>query len=168
MPIQRLLQSDGTLSAFESDWTLQCELANEQIDDYGGATMPLIRQHAQMQSAKEWAIALLEDGEHRAAACATQTVQKGYSGVVLRIREVTVCPKIDCGLVSEKTYADTLIGFFAGAVNLSDTHLVADHVKFHLPSPADAMFFRAFGNTLGSKGVFKSVEAHGSWLVITK
>ena len=94
--------------------------------------------------------------------------QKGYNGYVLRVREVTVCPLLDYGELDEKSYVDTLIGILNGAIKLSESDLVADHIKLHLRSPTDAVFFRAFGNTLDSKGVFAATEAHGAWLTISK
>src|SRR5690606_13822870 len=97
-----------------------------------------------------------------------RTRQKPFDGEVLRIREVTDCPLLDYGILDENAYVDTLIAILNGALKLSESDLMAEHIKLHLRSPADAVFFRAFGNTLDSKGVFASTEAHGAWLTISK
>ncbi len=168
MEISRLLESDGTWSQFEADWRRQCEDVEDDFDCYAPAPLSVIREFAQNDSDREWAIAISNDGRFTAAACAIKTVQKGFVGHVLRIREVTVCPLLDYGNLDENAYVDTLIGILNGAIKLSESGLMANHIKLHLRSPADAVFFRAFGNTLDSKGVFAASEAHGAWLTISK
>jgi hypothetical protein len=81
---------------------------------------------------------------------------------------VTVCPDLDYGALQPDSYSETLIALFSEALKLSESLLEADHLRFHLRSPADAAFFRAFGNTLDSRGVFAAVEVHGAWLTISK
>lgn len=168
MEVLRLLASDGTLDKFEANWASQCEEVDEDCESFGQATMSVIRQFARNASDKEWAIAITDGERFLAAACAIRTMQKPFSGWVLRIREVTVCPLLDYGNLDENSYVDTLIAILNGALKLSESHLKADHIKLHLRSPADAVFFRAFGNTLDSKGVFAATEAHGAWLTISK
>lgn len=168
MDVIRLLASDGTLQQFESDWTAQCVEVDEDYDTYGTSTLSTIREFAQLGSEKEWAIGIERDGRFLAAACAIRTTQKGFSGWVLRVRQVTVCPLLDYGNLDENTYIDTLITILNGAIKLSESSLEAQHIKLHLRSPSDAVFFRSFGNTLDSKGVFAATETHGAWLVISK
>lgn len=164
----RLQASDGSLDRFNSDWAEQCESVSEDCDTFAQAAMAVIRDVADRDSDKEWAIAIVDNGRHMAAASAFRTTQKPLAGWTLRIREVTVCPLLDYGNLDEKTYVDTLIAILNGAIKLSESSLKADHIKLHLRSPADAVFFRAFGNTLDSKGVFAATEAHGAWLTISK
>ncbi len=168
MEIVRITDLDGSLEELESDWQSQCNEVNEEFAFFDPSTMDPIRSFAMCASEKEWAIAIKHDGRFMAAACAIRTMQKGFSGWVLRIREVTVCPLLDYGYLDENAYVDTLIAVLNGALKLSERELEADHIKLHLRSPADAVFFRAFGNTLDSKGVFAATEAHGAWLSISK
>lgn len=168
MEVVRLLASDGTLDQFDADWTAQCGVVGEDCESFGQATTPMIRNFARNESDKEWAIAIRDGSRFLAAACAIRTMQKPFSGWVLRIREVTVCPLLDYGNLDENSYVDTLIAILNGALKLSESNLQAEHIKLHLRSPADAVFFRAFGNTLDSKGVFAATEAHGAWLTISK
>ena len=163
-----ITESGGTLERLENDWTAQCEEIGENLDGFAPSAMQPIRAFAKAENDKEWAIGIENDGRFMAAACAIRAMQKGFSGWVLRIREVTVCPLLDYGNLDENVYIDTLIAILNAAIKLSESDLKADHIKLHLRSPADAVFFRAFGNTLDSKGVFAASEAHGAWLTISK
>jgi hypothetical protein len=168
MDIVRIRASDGTLEKFDADWAEQCKQIDDDLESYGIATMPMIRSFAEAEADKEWAIAIKDGERFLAAACAIRTMQKPHSGWVLRIREVTVCPLLDYGNLDENSYIDTLIAILNGALKLSESELMANHIKLHLRSPSDAVFFRAFGNTLDSKGIFAATEAHGAWLTISK
>lgn len=168
MQVVRLQTSQESFAKFEADWSTQCDEIDDCYSSYATAPLSVIRSLASEESDKEWAIAIEHEGRFMAAACAIRAAQKGYSGYVLRIREVTVCPLLDYGNLDENAYVDTLIGILNGALKLSESSLEADHIKLHLRSPADAVFFRAFGNTLDSKGVFAATEAHGAWLTVSK
>lgn len=168
MQVIRLTKSDGTLGQLEADWDDQCSEIGEELDSFAPSTMGPIRSFAENEGDKEWAIAIAQEGRFMTVACAIRAMQKGFAGWVLRIREVTVCPLLDYGNLDENAYVDTLIAILNGALKLSESDLRADHIKLHLRSPADAVFFRAFGNTLDSKGVFAATEAHGAWLTISK
>ena len=168
MDILRLLAGDGSLDQFDADWSAQCAQVGEDCDSFGLATTSVIRDFARNTNDKEWAVAIFDGERFLAAACAIRTMQKPFSGWVLRIREVTVCPLLDHGNLDENSYVDTLIAILNGAIKLSESDLSADHIKLHLRSPTDSVFFRAFGNTLDSKGIFAATEAHGAWLTISK
>ncbi|WPZ03315.1 hypothetical protein T8S45_10815 [Blastomonas marina] len=163
-----LLEADGTLQQLEDNWASQCEAVGEDFEGFAPSAMEPIRTFAKKATEKEWAIGVADGDQFMAVACAIRTMQKGFAGWVLRVREVTVCPLLDYGNLDENSYVDTLIAILNGALKLSESHLKADHIKLHLRSPADAVFFRAFGNTLDSKGVFAATEAHGAWLTISK
>lgn len=168
MQVIRLRTCDDSLAKFEEEWSDQCNQVEDCYTSYATAPLSVIRAMAEEDNDKEWAIGIEHDGRFMAAACAIRAAQKGYSGHVLRIREVTVCPLLDYGKLDENAYSGTLIGILNGALKLSESDLKADHIKLHLRSPADSVFFRAFGNTLDSKGVFAATEAHGAWLTVSK
>ena len=168
MKVIRLRACDGSLAEFDADWRKQCAEVDEDYGTYGEATTPVIRDMAGQDSDREWAIAIKDAERFMAAACAIRTIQKPFPGWSLRIRHITMCPLLDYGNVSEKFYADTLIAILDGAIKLSESDLQAEHIKLHLRSPNDAMFFRSFGHTLDSRGVFAATEAHGSWLTLSK
>jgi hypothetical protein len=170
MEIRRLLSTDSSWTQFEKDWSAQCEEVGDDFESYGAAPISMVRKFAESDSETEWAVGLYDKNSKKyyASACAILAAQKGYTGKVLRIREVVVCPLLDYGKLPENEYVDTLIHLLNGAVKLSVTQLKARHIKMHLRSPADAVFFRAVGATLDSKGVFAATEAHGAWLSFTK
>ena len=168
MEVLRLLESDGSLSKFENDWSTQCDEVEEDFGHYAVGPLTVIRDFAKTKRDKEWAIAIDDGDRFMASAIAIKTRQKPLNGWTLRIREVTVCPLLDYGNLDENHYIDTLVGILNGALKLSERGLKADHIKLHLRSPTDATFFRVFGNTLDSKGVIAASEAHGAWLTISK
>jgi len=168
MELQRLRASDGTLEQFDADWADQCIEVGENLSTFAQSAMTPIREFAETESDKEWAVAIKASDRFMAVACAIRTRQKPHTGCVLRIREVTVCPLLDYGNLDDNTYVDTLIAILNGALKLSESDLRADHIKLHLRSPADVAFFRSFGNTLDSKRIFAEVAAQGAWLTISK
>jgi hypothetical protein len=170
MEMRRLLTGDASWNSLETDWSKQCSEVGDVFESYGAATLSMVRKFAETDSNNEWALGLYDKTSKRyyASACAILATQKGYSGRVLRIREVVVCPLLDYGNLPETAYVDTLIHLLNGAVGLSETSLKARHIKIHLRSPADAVFFRAIGTALDSKSVFAATEAHGAWLSFTK
>lgn len=168
MEITRLLQSDGTWKALEDDWRTQCEAAEDDLSGYATSSVEAIREFAESDLNDRWAIGLKHDDSYMAIAYAICTYQKPFAGKVLRIREVTVCPALDYGMMQENDYIDTLADLLAGAIKLSESSLKAQHIKMHLRSPADARFFRVMGHKLDNDGNFKQVETHGAWLTFTK
>lgn len=168
MDIVRLQVADGSWQRLEDDWEAQCAEIGDLFSNYASSSLIPIKAIAENAAVDDWAIALTNGGRFMAVAYAIRTTQKPYVGKVLRIREVTVCPLLDYGALPETDYVDTLIGLLNGAVKLSETSLRAKHIKLHLRSPADAIFFRAIGNTLDSKGVFEATATHGAWLSFTK
>lgn len=168
MEVVRLLESDGTLAAFDADWKSQCAEVGEDCDSFGQGTVPMIRRFASTDNNKEWAVAVVDGDRFLAAACFIRAIQKPFSGPVLRIRELTVCPLLDYGNLDEIFYGNTLVSVLQGAIKLSERNLQAQHIKLHLRSPADAEFFREFREKLDSAGAFASTAAHGAWLIFSK
>lgn len=164
----RLLAADGTWPKVIDDWTRQCEEVGESIDDFAPESMGVIRSFTDHCERDTWA-AGLHDGSHWSAiAMLNRAMLPKTTGYTLRVRHVIVSPWLDFGAWSKDAYAETLVNFVWATVQISEKVLKADHIKFHLRSPSDADFFRAFGNTLDSKNVFSHVSTHGAWLAITK
>lgn len=168
MDIIQLRADDGSYAKFREDWSAQCSSVGDDFDSFCDGAIDAVEKFAQNPTDREWAIAVTDDDRILAVAIAIRAMQKPLSGWTLRVREVTVCPLLDFGEMDDAVYADTLIGLLVGAVKLSESDLVASNIRLHLRSPQDAVFFRAFGNSLDSKGVFASVETHGAWLTFIK
>lgn len=168
MHFEKLTTEDGSWDQLEADWRKQCEQVDEEYESYARSSVAAIHDISQANDPSQWALALTDGHQIRAIALGILARQKGFVGKVLRIREVTVCPLLDLGVLDEEEYIDTLISLLNSAVKLSESGLVAQHIKMHLRSPSDRVFFRAVGNTLDSKGVFAASEAQGAWLTFTK
>ena len=69
---------------------------------------------------------------------------------------------------SIEAYTVLLGGVFAEAVALSYDQMPADHIKFHLKSPAERTFGNLFTNALGERNVFREVVMKGSWIYLSK
>lgn len=168
MDVIQLRFDNGSYSKFREDWCAQCEIVGDDFESFCDGAIDAVEKFAESPTDKEWAIAILHDDRILAVAIVIRAMQKPLSGWTLRVREVTVCPLLDYGQMADSIYADTLIALLEGAVKLSESGLPAKNIKLHLRSPQDALFFRAFGNALDSRGVFASVETHGAWLTFIK
>ncbi|MDO6415931.1 hypothetical protein Q4F19_16190 [Sphingomonas sp. BIUV-7] len=164
----RLLTADGSWQKVIDDWQRQCEEVGESIDEFAPESRALLHGFAESCEKDTWAAGLFEDSRCVAIAMLNRTMLPKTSGYTLRVRHVIVSPLLDYGALSKDAYADTLVSFTWAVVQISETTLPAEHVKFHLRSPGDMDYFRAFGNALDSKGVFARVSMHGAWLAITK
>ena len=89
-------------------------------------------------------------------------------GFTLRVRQLVVSPLLDYGVGPIQMYPDVVIGMMLGIVHLSSSILSATNIHFHLRSPEDMTFFRAFGVALGDQKVFASVQTRGAWLYVEK
>lgn len=164
----RLIVGDGSWQKVIDDWTRQCEEVGESLSEYAPESMGVLHGFAETCDKNTWAAGLF-DGQHwNAVSMLNRAMLPGTKGYTLRVRHVIVSPLLDFGAWSKDAYADTLVSFTWAVVQLSETTLPAAHVKFHLRSPGDMDYFRAFGNALDSKGVFAQVSMHGAWLAITK
>ncbi len=67
-----------------------------------------------------------------------------------------------------EAYISIVVRMFTEIMTLSDGHMQAPHVKFHLRSPADRQFFAAIGTDFENKKTYESVTMRGAWLFVTK
>lgn len=167
MPIlQRLSVSDGSWQAFEDDWRRQCEIFEEDLANFAVAHFSMLREAATNEP-KSGAFALQRSSEYAAACQLNCSPLPSFQGPVLRLRFLTLSPRYDIE-GDEEAYTDILLNLLQGVLEISDDMWPADHVKFHLASPADRGFFAALGKPLSGTGVFEKVCVKGSWLYISK
>lgn len=167
---------DGSWDNFKRDWAEQAEKAPFSFDEYVPTSMALMTEivegtGASLGPLNMTRVAALWDADtshYYACSILNRTGIPGWSGRVLRVRELTVSPLIDLGEADVAMYPDVIIGIFNGIVHLSSTALGAEHIHMHLRSPGDQAFFHVFGTDLGASNVFASVQARGTWLYITK
>lgn len=172
--LKRLRQSDGSWAALTENWTRQCDETGDSFEFYAGDSLPVIEKYAKEEDGgsglqRSWAVALYDDQSRPlVAALAHWHTAPGVEGHVLKIRQVTVCPLLDFGALSEETYADVLVALTWRVYRLSQDEMEATEIRFHLRSPADFVYFAAFGKNLDGSRVFQSVKHRGAWLHIVK
>ncbi|MBK1793393.1 hypothetical protein JHL21_02635 [Devosia sp. WQ 349] len=110
------------------------------------------------------------DGSFGAVCMLNHARIPGYDGPVLRVRHILLSPKFDLTDMPLSEYSDVLFTILSGVIVYSDDDatLRANHIKFHLRSPADVQFFAAVGKQLSGAQIYRSVQSRGSWLYITK
>ena len=165
----RLLNSDDSWQKFEDDWRQQCDEMGEEFDTYAEATLGAVRDIVLKEEKKAGVFALAFDGSHHAMCQVNTALLPGYDGPVLRVRFITLSPKLDLGDNGVDHYARVMIGLLIQVLKLASSHseLKGRHVKFHLRSPADTQFFQAIGRGLHDTDSFETVVTRGSWLYIT-
>lgn len=166
--LKKLTHRDGSWDKLKADWVKQCAEVGDDFKDYAPATMPIIKTLSRKPERGHWACSLYDGTRYLAVCVAHHYRMPGLDGHILKMRLMVPCPLLDYGALSDESYADAIIGFAYGAIKLSDTTLKANHIKYHLRSPADTVYFRAFGTALDNQGVFASTELKGAWLYITK
>lgn len=174
--IQILSASDGSWERFRQDWQAQCAEAGDNFDDYAPDSLQVVADAVAGSLlgvggdnvTKIGALWDDESGHFYACCMLNRTRLPGTEGHTLRIRHLIVSPLLDYGLASVELYPDVLIGILSGVVHLSETEMVAQHIRFHLRSPEDQAFFKAFGTDLAGSGVFATVQTFGAWLYVSK
>ncbi|CVI22769.1 conserved hypothetical protein [Agrobacterium fabacearum CFBP 5771] len=168
LEIVRLLHNDGTWEAFKQDWEAQCAFYDEDFGSYAEGTFSVVGDLVQQEGAAAGLFAVKVDGRHVSMCQLNRANIPGYTGPVLRVRYMTLSPDYDFGDKPVEDYADILIKTFATVLAVSNKLMKADHIKFHLRSPADRQFFAALGRGMDETDMFHSVQVRGAWLYVTK
>lgn len=164
----KLVTDDGSWQRLIDDWTKQCEDFGEEFEDYAVSTMPVLHELAEFPTATSGVYALY-NGDNHVAACQLNTARlPKTTGVTLRTRHITVCPRYDFENVKDSELGDLMGQLFVGIYKLSNGALPSDHIKVHLRSPLEMTFFVAFTGYLKADGVVKSVDSRGAWIYLTK
>jgi hypothetical protein len=174
--IHTLSATDGSWDRFREDWQAQCDEVGDNFDDYAPDSLKVVAEIVagtllSVGGGNETRIgALWDEDSNRYYACCMLNLARlpNTEGRTLRIRHLLVSPLLDYGVAPVALYPDVLIGVLTGVLHLSETDMQAEHIRFHLRSPEDQAFFKAFGTDLAGSGVFASVQTFGAWLYITK
>jgi hypothetical protein len=165
----KILKEDGSYDDFRADWETQ--LAGSDYDgfeNYQPLTFSILEQVIDTNEKKSGAYALKIKGQYLAICQLNVAMIPGYTGSVLRLRFLTLCPAMDVGS-SDIDYADAITTLLMKTEELArnDETMSANHIKFHLSSPADRDFFSMLGKGLRDFESYKQVDFKGSWLYIT-
>lgn len=170
MNLVQLFTKDGSWDRLRAQWTSQCQIFNEEFENYAAGTFGVLEPLASGDNPEAGVFALELDSEFSAISQINCTALPGYSGPVLRLRFLTLAPKFDFDTHSITEYSNLLMYIFSTVISLSSQEgpMNAKHLKFHLPSPSDRSFFAAVVTPLSKSDVFESVQMKGNWLYISK
>lgn len=169
MSIERMTGKDWQKLMVE--WEECASAFGEDISDYAVASMPVLEDLATGATYKKKGVfSFNEDGETKSVFQANLARLPGYTGEVLRVRHIVLSPRFDYdNNVEIDEYARTLAGTFAGAVGISIAKMPAQHIKFHLKSPAERAYGHLFTEALKDlTSEFSDVSMHGSWIYLSK
>lgn len=164
----RVSSENGLWQQILDQWRSQAEGFDDDFESYESGALSIIRPLAEGPQAKNVAIYGLEiDGAYAAIAQLNTALLPKTTGVTLRVRMMLLSPEFDQGSHSIDEYGDLMGHILSNTILVAKNEMKADHVKFHLRSPADRTFFTTMGISLGNQNVFTAVHTTGSWLYIT-
>lgn len=167
----RLSHDDGTWQEIQDSWSKQCHEEGEDFESYMPVTFPFLGDQIDVLKghSDSGIYGLKDEGDE---PCAIMFVNganiPGFTGKVLRIRNLIVAPKYDFGDYNEEEYAKLLASVFSGILDLAENQIVCENIKFHSRTAAEAQFFKRFGDELEKSKVFSQISFKGAWLIINK
>lgn len=172
--LKRVSQENGCWQELTLAWEKECGEFQENFEEYAVASMPVLEPLAtgtQMTQAGVYAFA--PNGRYQAICQANSSFLPGYTGKVLRIRHIVFSPMFDYSdEIDIQTYGNTLVGVFSGVILMSYEDMPAQHIKFHLRSPAEMEFGEQFTKVLKEheefKNAFTNVNMKGAWIYLSK
>ena len=166
----QLSKDDGSWDDLCHNWRTQCEEFEEEFEDFAIAPMSVIRPLIESPEQRAGVYATVLDNHFTSICHINVAMLPKYDGPVLRMRHLTMSPRIDYGENTISTYADVIANNFLGTLDLSnkDGFMKSDHLKYHLRSPADHDFFTILGQHLSRLAQFETVQKAGSWLYVSK
>ncbi len=170
MTLRHLQKTDGSWDQLVRQWQDACVSFGEEFEDYACDALPVLEELIEEAPPADRArvVSLFLDGHYQAVCQVNRTHLPGYDGMVLRVRHLVLSPRLDFGDRPLEDYERVLTELLDGILKLSETEMVAPHIKFHFRSPADRQFFKTLRDSLERRGVFRILEMRGAWLYITK
>lgn len=169
MALVELTKANGSWDRLKTGWAQQCEVADEDFNQYARGTFLVLDELAEKPERKAGIFGVQRGDNIPDVICQVNTTPlPNHPEPVLRVRMVTVCPAMDFGQMGKNDYIEALADLFFGIVDLDERNLGAKEVKLHLRSPEDFNFFRALRAPLVKIARFEKVEMHGAWLYVTK
>lgn len=174
--MQRLEIHDGSLERFLESWKTECLRHGEDFIDYAPFVLKGIEEQCESYAGEEQTgIFALPDGQggFDAVCYITGVFIPGYEGRVLRVREILLRPKYDFEDTEPEIYAAVLQNLIRQSVQISESEIACDHIKFHFRSPQETQLVDSFAAKLNEvlEGYGQSpwsAKRIGAWLYIDK
>lgn len=168
MEFRRISRENGLWDKLWADWDKLCTSFGENFQDFAPSSLTILRPLAESpQTATAGVFALIDEGATLAVCQLNVAFIKGYDNQVLRLRHLLLSPEYDfSNTVTVEKYVQVLSEMFAGTVVCAQNELPAKHVKLHLQSPADRVFFKEIEQHLNKSATFSAVKMHGAWLYV--
>ena len=170
MELKRVSLADSSWNELCRQWESECAEFNEDFSEFAPASFPVLDKLARGAQLVNAGVFAVPNGENYSAACqANATRLPGYDGKVLRVRHIVFSPSYDFGGdLTLNDYEKALLSVFGGTINLSYGEMVAQHIKFHLRSPAETQFGNSFTELLKGHKAFEEVSMRGAWIYLSK
>lgn len=170
MDFVRISRENGRWLELCNQWRDQCLVHGEEWQSFEVGSLSVLRELAEGPEQKNAGVfGLLNDAGAYDAICQLNSAMlPKTTGVTLRVRMMLLSPDLDFGDYLIEHYSQVLGKILYSAWEVSNNEMPSDHIKFHLRSPADREFFSATAPMLAEAKLFKSVQATGSWLYISK
>lgn len=169
--MERVSLKDSSWQSILDEWSKQCHEFGEDFESFLPATLPMLeRQIADCETDPNTGVfsSFDEQGEHQAICFLNGAHIPKFSGRVLRVRHLILAPKYDFGDYTADVYASLLSKVFEGVLQVSDSEIPCENIKFHFRSPADVALYREFAADLNDQSRFSSVKMKGAWLFVNK
>jgi hypothetical protein len=157
------IETDKAWASLKSQWRRAAEAAEHDFSTFVqgpfAALDPLVAQGA----ARAGLYGLYDDQVPHAFCQVNKLLMGKFEGPMLRARFMTVAPVYDFGAADLGKYGQLLVELFSGIVWLSRNTMSANHVLFHLRSPADAQFLAPLRMTVATSP-FQRFAINGSWV----
>jgi hypothetical protein len=173
--IEKLRSDDGTWDFLEQEWAKQCTEADEDFAEYAPDVLKILKniaktpeKNTKITESYVYGLRTAEAKPYLTICMVNRAMIPGQKGYTLRLRHLTVGPSLDFGLEPRDRYADALVWTVLGVIQLANSDLPSQQLRFHLGSPEDTNLFRAFKDGFNMIEGFSSVDIHGSWLYMVK
>ncbi|CAN5310908.1 hypothetical protein BH11PSE4_BH11PSE4_10700 [soil metagenome] len=157
------IESDKAWALLKSQWRRGAEAADEDFSSFAQGPLAAVDQLMTQGASRAGLYGLYDDQVPHAFCQVNKLLMGKFEGPMLRARFMTVSPIYDFGAADLGKYGQLLIELFSGIVWLSRNTMSANHVLFHLRSPADARFLAPLQMTVATSP-FQRFVIKGAWV----
>jgi hypothetical protein len=163
MRLQPVSDADKSWQSLKSQWRKAAESAEEDFSTYALGPLAALDHLIAQAPGRAGLYGLYDDQVPHAFCQVNKLLMHKFDGPVLRARFMTVSPLYDFGTADSSKYGQLLVELFSGIVWLSRNSMSANHVFFHLRSPADAQFLAPL-RAAAADSPFERFAIKGAWV----